>query len=114
MKPLAENSQEVCLALCTAPVAEAEGLGRRLLEAKLIACVNLLGPGRSLYWWQGEIESQEEVLMVMKTTAPALAELAERLQEWHSYEVPELLVFAADAGLPAYLSWVVKQVGGET
>ncbi len=113
MRSPEENAQHVCLALCTAPAAEAEALARRLLDARLIACVNLLGPGRSLFWWQGEIDCQAEVLMVMKTTRPALAELRERLQEWHSYEVPELLVFAADSGLPAYLSWVANQVGGK-
>ena len=111
--PSEENASDVCLALCTAPESEAEPLGRRLLEAKLIACVNLLGPGRSLYWWQGEIECQAEVLMVMKTTRSALSELRTSLQEWHSYEVPELLVFAADSGLPDYLSWVAGQVGGK-
>ncbi len=111
--PSEENRRDVFLALCTAPVEEAEALARRLLEARLIACVNLLGPGRSLFWWQGEIDCQEEVLMVMKTTRSALTELRERLQEWHSYELPELLVFAVDSGLPAYLSWVATQVGGE-
>ncbi len=100
----------VCVAITSAPVEEAESLARALLESRLIACVNLLGPARSLYWWQGAIESAEESVLLMKTSATAVEALREKLSALHSYDVPEFLVFAADSGLPAYLSWVLGEV----
>jgi periplasmic divalent cation tolerance protein len=102
----------VCIAITTAPAGEAKALARRLLEARLIACANLLGPVRSLYWWQGSIESADETVLLLKTNSAALDELRSRLSEWHSYDVPEFLVFAVDSGLPAYLSWVEGEVLG--
>ena len=110
MSAAGEASSQICLVLCTATCVEAEPLARRLLEARLIACANLLGPAKSLYWWQGKIDSSEETLMLLKTRRQVLAELRSKLVEWHSYEIPEFLVFDVDSGLPAYLSWIEGEV----
>ena len=97
------------MVLCTAPENEATDLARRLLDARLVACVNLIGPVRSMYWWQGEIETAQEILMVIKASTASVPELRERLAGWHSYDVPEILEFRTDSGLDAYLSWVAGE-----
>lgn len=96
----------VTIVLCTAPEADAQPLADRLLAERLVACVNLIGPVRSRYWWQGRIEEASEILLVMKTSGPLAGALRDRIAELHSYETPEVLEVHVDAGLPEYLAWV--------
>jgi periplasmic divalent cation tolerance protein len=96
----------VSVVLCTSPVEAAEPLVDRLLAARLIACANLVGPVRSRYRWQGAIEDGEEMLLVLKARSEDLPELQDEIRRAHPYDCPEVLAFAADAGLPAYLAWV--------
>ncbi len=96
----------VSLVLCTVPAAEAEGLVDRLLGAGLIACANMIGPVRSRYRWEGAIETSEETLLLLKTPSESVAQLTQKIAEWHPYELPEVLAFSADSGLEAYLAWV--------
>ena len=96
----------VCLVLCTVSRGSEDALVERILEAGLAACVNLVGPVRSRYRWKGAIETSEECLLLIKTAAERVAELRDRLVEWHEYEVPEVLVFDADSGFDRYLAWV--------
>ena len=94
------------LVLSTAPVDLAEGLADRLLEHRLAACVNLVGPVRSRYRWQGKIETAAETLLVIKTLRATVPALLTRLRELHTYEVPEALVVPVESGLDAYLAWI--------
>lgn len=89
---------------------EAERLARELLQARLVACVNILGPMTSLYRWQGDIERDEEYLLLMKTTASAEGALMARLQDLHPYEVPEIIVLPIAAGAPPYLAWIAESL----
>jgi len=95
------------LVLCTVPEAEARPLVDRLLEERLIACANLLGPVTSRYLWEGAVEESAEVLLVLKTAAATRLALRERIVELHSYDVPEVLEFAVDGGAGPYLDWLV-------
>ena len=99
-------AESVFLVLSTVPAAEAKSLADRLLDERLVACVNFLGPIASRYHWEGQIEESTEVLLLMKTTGAARTRLRERIVELHSYAVPEVLEFGAAGGLPAYLDWV--------
>ncbi len=96
----------VLLVICTAPAAEARGLVDQLLEERLIACANLVGPVESRYRWEGQVESAEEIVLWMKTTAARVEELRSRIVALHSYSVPEILELEVASGLPAYLGWV--------
>jgi periplasmic divalent cation tolerance protein len=97
----------VRVVLVTAPGLEvARGLARALVEAKLAACVNLVPGVRSVYRWKGEVQEDEEVLLVVKTRAERGAALAERIRDLHPYDLPEVLELAAVGGSPAYLDWV--------
>jgi len=95
--------------LCTAPPEKATDLARAILERRLAACVNVLPGAQSLYWWEGEIRSDAESLLVIKTTEKKVAALTEALPDLHPYDVPELLSLPVEAGLPAYLAWLRSQ-----
>lgn len=89
---------------------EAEKIARALVEARLAACVQIIGPMRSLYRWKDAVESAEEFLLLMKTAADSVAELRKGLQKLHSYEVPECIEIPIESGLPAYLHWIGESV----
>jgi len=89
---------------------QAEKIARALLEDRIVACVNVLGPGTSLYVWQGNVERETEYVLLMKTTAACEASVISRVQELHPYEVPEVIVLPIHAGSSAYLSWIAASV----
>lgn len=101
---------EVCIVWCTCPVAAAEGIARALVQERLAACVNRIGPVLSTYRWQGAVEQAEEVLLAIKTSAARYPELESRLRELHPYDCPEILSTPVDACLPAYLDWLRASV----
>lgn len=87
----------------------AERIGREIIAARLAACVSILGPCRSIYHWQGEIETATEIPALFKTSQTRYAELATRLKELHPYELPEIVAVRVADGLPAYLDWVAAE-----
>ncbi|HEX6559536.1 MAG TPA: divalent-cation tolerance protein CutA [Longimicrobiales bacterium] len=97
--------------LMTAPSAEsAEAITRTLVEEHLIACGNITMPIASIYRWQGEIERASEVLVIMKTTEDAAADVIRRVSELHPYELPEVLSLPVDSGHARYIDWVQASV----
>ncbi len=90
---------------------EAERIGRQLVEERLAACINILPPCRSIYRWQGAIESADEVPAILKTTAAAADALVARIAALHSYEVPCVVVWPVDKLLVDYAEWVEGSVG---
>jgi periplasmic divalent cation tolerance protein len=90
--------------------AEAERLARALVERRLAACAQLIDPIRSVYWWEGAIHDEAEVLLVIKTTADHVGRIGALLREMHSYQVPELVALPVSDGSPAYLGWIVDSV----
>lgn len=87
---------------------EASAIARVLVEEKLVACVNLIPRIRSIYWWKGEVCNEEEILMIMKTRSALFPALRDRVRTLHSYEVPEIIAFPIEQGLPDYLSWIAE------
>jgi periplasmic divalent cation tolerance protein len=90
---------------------EARRVGRALVEERLAACVNILGPCHSIYRWKGEIEEASEVAAILKTGADKAAALIARLTALHSYAVPAAVVWPADTAQSAYAEWVVDSIG---
>jgi len=86
--------------------AEAERIGRQVVEERLAACINILAPCRSIYHWQGAVEQAEEVPAILKTSEAAAQRLISRVAELHSYEVPAVVAWPVEVALPAYASWV--------
>jgi len=102
----------VQVVLVTAPDAETgAGLGRALVAERLVACVNLVPRVRSIYRWEGQVEEDEEVLLVIKTRADRLAALRERVVALHPYDVPEVVALPVVGGSDAYLDWVREEAG---
>ena len=98
---------EMLLAFTTfASEEDAARVVRALIEERLIACGNLLPGARSLYRWQGRIEDQREVVVLMKTRKQDWTALLSRLHELHPYETPELIAVRIAAGAPRYLAWL--------
>lgn len=94
-----------------ADMAEADRIGRQMVEERLAACVNILRPCRSIYRWEGAIETATEVPALFKTTMAMADALIGRIAELHSYSVPALAVWPI-AKLPvAYGDWVEESVG---
>jgi periplasmic divalent cation tolerance protein len=85
---------------------EARSLARRLVDDRIAACVNIVGPIRSIYRWRDAIEDEAEFLLLIKTTSNRLKEAERRVSELHSYEVPELLVISPERGSASYLAWL--------
>lgn len=90
--------------------AEAEHIGRTLVEERLAACVNVLGPCRSIYRWQGQIETAEEVPAILKTDSRSADRLVDRIVELHSYDTPCVVAWPIDKVSEGYADWVEGSV----
>ena len=102
----------VLVCFCTAPSSSvAAHLAEALVEERLAACVNAVSGVRSTYRWEGKVESEDEVLLVIKTSESKFERLKERLVELHPYDCPEVVAWPVTHGLAAYLSWVTQEVG---
>jgi periplasmic divalent cation tolerance protein len=90
---------------------EAERIGRVVVEERLAACVNILGPVRSIYRWQGAIETADEVAAIFKTSNVAVDALITRVTALHSYDVPCVASWPIDKILASYATWVENSTG---
>jgi periplasmic divalent cation tolerance protein len=86
--------------------AEAEKIAQTLLTKRLIACVNIVGPVSSYFYWNGKIDSAEEFLMIMKSRVDLFGVLEECVRGLHSYEVPEIVAVPIVEGSKAYFDWL--------
>lgn len=103
---------EASLVLVTAPnQTDARAIARALVGDGLAACVNILGPVRSIYRWRGAIEDEAEYLLLIKTRASLYARLERRVRELHSYEVPEVIALGIESGSAPYLKWMLEATG---
>lgn len=85
---------------------QAEEIGIALVKERLAACANVLDHVRSFYWWQGEIQQDNEALLIVKTTAEHVERLIARLKALHSYDCPCIEAVPVAAGYAPYLDWV--------
>lgn len=92
--------------------ASAELLATRLVNNRLAACVNILAPCRSVYRWQGAMESAQEVPLLIKTTRESYSALEAAIRAEHPYELPEIIAVPIALGLPGYLDWVAAETLG--
>jgi periplasmic divalent cation tolerance protein len=84
----------------------AERIAHRLVEQHLAACVNILPGVQSVYRWRGAVESESEILMLIKTKAALIQEVQSTIAGLHSYEIPEFLVLPISGGSEAYMAWL--------
>ena len=102
--------KELLVVLCTVPdEVAAEKLARGLVEERLAACVNAIPGVKSFYRWQGRIEAQGEIQLLIKTHPDRFDDLAAWLEESHPYDVPEIIALPAERVSDSYLAWAVEQ-----
>ena len=94
-----------------ADAEEAERIGRTVIEERLAACINIFGPVRSIYRWQGKIESGEEAAAVRKTSDDKADALIARIAALHSYDVPCIATWPVEKILGSYAAWVEDSTG---
>ena len=85
---------------------EAEHIGHTVIDERLAACINILGPIRSIYRWQGSVKSATEVAAILKTTDATANALIGRIAALHSYDVPCIVTWPVDNVLASYADWV--------
>ena len=92
--------------------SEREGwkIGRRLVESRLAACVNVIPKVRSFFYWEGKVRGEQEVILVIKTMQKQFQKIINEIKKIHTYEVPEIISLRVDGGEEKYLNWVKKNV----
>jgi len=88
---------------------EAVDIARALLEEKLVACANILGPADSVFWWKGRVETDTEFMLLLKTQKKHIEVIASKVLQLHSYELPEVSALPVTGGLEDFLDWVVAE-----
>ena len=95
------------LVLCTCPGSiTAKQIAQDVVEKNLAACVNTFSGMHSNFRWGGKVESADEFLLLMKTTADRYKALEQRIKTLHPYELPEIIAVPISTGLPEYLAWI--------
>jgi periplasmic divalent cation tolerance protein len=95
--------------LCTVPDADTgQRIARTVVHEGLAACVNLLPGITSVYSWQGQVQENPELLLIIKTSQARYLALQQRIKELHPYQVPEIIAHKIDLGLPEYLDWIAS------
>lgn len=98
------------LVFSTCPdAASAERIADALVDQKLAACVNLVPGLRSIYRWEGERTSAQEVLLIIKSRTHDYSALENALRALHPYQLPEIIAVPISSGLPAYLAWIGRR-----
>ncbi|MEO5740153.1 MAG: divalent-cation tolerance protein CutA [Vicinamibacterales bacterium] len=92
--------------------ADGRGMASILVTERLAACVNVLPEMESFYRWKGQVETDRERQLVMKTTSARVPELKARVHNLHAYEVPEFIVMPIVGGSEAYLNWIRESTAG--
>lgn len=102
--------QPVVVFITCSNVFEGQRITKILVENKLAACVNLVKDIKSVYWWKGNIETSEEVLLIVKSDARVLDKLIEIVKNNHSYTIPEIIAIPIINGNPDYLKWMDENI----
>ena len=94
-------------------ITEAESIARNLIDNRLAACVNVVPGLLSYYRWQGKVENDAELLLMIKTAGSLIDEVRNALETLHSYDLPEMIVLPIIGGSQNYLEWLEQEVQPE-
>lgn len=99
-------SEHIAVFITASGEEEAARIARALVEERLAGCVNVVPGIRSIYIWQGAVQNEKEVLMMVKTKKALFGRLSARVKELHSYTVPEVIAISISQGSDDYLKWL--------
>ncbi|MEM2104090.1 MAG: divalent-cation tolerance protein CutA [Candidatus Bathyarchaeia archaeon] len=105
------KGSQIIILVTASSKEEAEKISEILLNEKLVACVNIMGPVYSSFWWMGKIDKAEEHLILMKTKRGLFNKLSKRVKAIHSYKVPEIIAVPILEGSEDYLKWIEESIG---
>lgn len=97
------------IVFCTCPRDLSDVIAEAVLCEKLVACVNIIGEVKSKYWWNGEINTDIESLLIMKTRDDLVDSVIQKIKEVHTYQVPEIISIEIKEGNTDYLEWIKKE-----
>jgi periplasmic divalent cation tolerance protein len=103
------NYEPIVVLVTASSVAEAETLAKDLVASRLVACTNIIEGIRSLFHWQGRVQEEKEVLLIMKSRGDLFARIEKRVRTLHSYEVPEVISVPIRQGSAPYLAWLREE-----
>ncbi len=109
-----ESAEPVVVLMTAASSDEASRIARMLVEKHLAACVQILPQMESVYRWRGEVQSEKEVLLLVKTTKTRFDELEAEVRAIHSYETPEIVALSVVAISNPYLTWLRESISSPT
>ena len=89
---------------------EAARISDQAVRSRQAACATTIPTVHSIYWWEGKLMSDQEVMILLKTTADKFQALQETIQKIHSYKVPEIIAIPVAKGFPQYLEWVQREM----
>lgn len=105
-----EKPDYIVVLVTTNTTEEAQQIARLLLEQRQVACVNAINGVESRFWWQGELDSAQESLLIIKTKASRLPDIIDLVKKVHSNTVPEIIALPIVGGNQDYLDWIDKEV----
>ena len=105
-------SGEIIVLITASSKDEAARVGTALVDERLAACVNIVPQIRSLFFWEGKTQDQDEILLVVKSRLPLLERIIARVKALHSYTVPEIIALPIIGGSPEYLHWLDEETKG--
>lgn len=108
-----ENPEYIVIFITCNDDEEAQNIAELLLEQRLAACVNIVPNINSSFWWEGKIDTAEESLLIVKTSAKKLTEIIHSVKTVHSNTVPEIIALPIIGGNQDYLDWIDNEVADE-
>ena len=107
---MGSEPQDILVVMVTAPnQEEAAKIADHAVRSRHAACATAIPMARSTYWWEGQVVSEQETVLFMKTTVDQFPLLQDTIRKVHSYKVPEIIALPVSIGLPQYLEWVRRE-----
>ena len=109
---MSDGSEPTLIYITAGDAEEARRIGKALVEARLAACVNLIEGMKAIYWWEGAVQEDAEVVMIAKTRAALVEPLTAKVREVHSDDCPCVVAVPIAGGNPAFLEWIAQETRG--
>jgi len=103
------HNNAIVIFITAGSMNDGEKIARALVEDRLAACCNIIPGIQSIYRWKGQVNQDQEVLLIVKSVVERIEDIKKRVRELHAYEVPELIVLTISDGLQDYLQWIEKE-----